>query len=72
MFYLVQHNYVSIEHASFPKLYARLSLPSHETKTGFSGLPAQWEAILRSSSLTKSDPIEHPNEVIEILNLTGV
>ncbi|KAG2370925.1 hypothetical protein C9374_013725 [Naegleria lovaniensis] len=43
----------------------------YNSETGFTGLPHEWELILRSSSLTKIETCQHPEEVLEILNLAA-
>lgn len=35
--------------------------------TGFKGLPVEWEALVKSSCITKEEVIEHPRQVLEAL-----
>lgn len=37
------------------------------SETGFRGLPREWETLLKSNGITKSDVIEHAQEVLEVL-----
>ena len=37
------------------------------TKTGFVGLPSEWESTLLSSGISKSEVVENPDEVLDIL-----
>lgn len=40
--------------------------------TGFKGLPVEWEALVKSSCITKEEVIEHPRQVLEVSFLAGL
>jgi len=37
------------------------------SETGFSGLPPEWEAMLKSSGITRDEVRENPNDVLKVL-----
>lgn len=39
-----------------------------DSASGFSGLPSEWEKMLRKSDISKDDVLENPQGVIDILN----
>jgi len=39
-----------------------------DSKTGFEGLPAEWEVLLSTSGISREDVVENPEEVLEVLS----
>eukprot|EP01116_Phalansterium_solitarium_P005422 TRINITY_DN1702_c0_g1_i2.p1 TRINITY_DN1702_c0_g1~~TRINITY_DN1702_c0_g1_i2.p1 ORF type:complete len:374 (-),score=126.83 TRINITY_DN1702_c0_g1_i2:402-1523(-) len=60
--------------------YSRVSAPynvQHEihvdfdSSTGFSGLPPEWETMLKSSGISRDEAIANPDETLQVLEFTS-